>query len=319
MKEGAWMPALFRNHRRLFYTMAGLALLALAAGCGQGDKAAQNAPVIGILDTAKAIQGHPQYQQVQVLQREINTIQAQAKLADTKAKQAYEQEKTAAAMDMDSLAKAMEQQYQARMKGKQNELTQRLKDKAAALNNDNNIKLDAYVKELDQEYQNQIFNLQVKLRTLQLTSEEQASIQKELEALQTERMNKITARQTELSNAMKKEMEAEEKIAQKELEAYSQTMQQETNERLERRNKELSAKVQSSIGSLQASETAQGVQSAEEKKKELAALKESILQDLRNTAAQIAQDRGLEIILADVKIYTNAVDITDELLQGIKD
>lgn len=311
------MPALSKNHRRFIYTIAGLALLTLASGCWRGDQA-QDSLVVGILDTAKAIQGHPQYQQVQALQQEINTILARAKLADAKAKQNYEQERTSAAMDMDTLAKAMEQQYQARMKGKQNELTERLNVKATALRNDNNSKLDAYVKELDQEYQSQIFNLQVKLRTLQMTKEEQAEVQKELDAIQTERMNKITARQTELSNAMQKEMETEEKTAQEELKAYSQTMQQESKERLERRNKELSAKVQSSISKLQTGEVNQDVQTAEGKKQELAALQESIRQDIKNKAAEIAQRRNLEIILADVKIYTNAVDITEELLQEIK-
>ena len=64
------------------------------------------------------------------------------------------------------------------MAGKHDELNRQLQAQSEAMRQEINEQVDKYVRELDQSYQNRNFALQIKLKTIDLTKEEQAAIQK---------------------------------------------------------------------------------------------------------------------------------------------
>ncbi|HWQ62038.1 MAG TPA: hypothetical protein VN521_06980, partial [Negativicutes bacterium] len=210
---------MLRNYARIAFIAAVVASL-VVAGCGSQQAKTTPAPApskLGVIDMDKAIKAHPRYADVMRIQKE-NAALASGLDAD---------KAQAAGMPGPDGASGLEQaaakEFEARMTAKDAEVRTRLETAAEQVRRDMTSELDAYVRELDKEYQPKLFNLQLKLKTVQLSKEEAAALQVEVDKLQQERAVKTAARQQELLNKADAAMKAKQSVSEQEMADYART------------------------------------------------------------------------------------------------
>jgi len=293
---------------------------AFTAGCFNKSAKDTNAipASVGVIDMTKAVQAHPKYQQLIVLKQQLNTLIAQAQ-----AKQQPISSLSSAKplQDHAALNTALEQEYKEKMSAKQSELHQALVAKADQLRSQLATEFKEYTEEIDKEYQPQIFSLQLKLKTLQLSKEEMASFQAELEKLQQTRSEKLTAKEKQLSEQMDKTMAPEQVAVEQELAAYSQQLNNQLAQKAAAKGAEIEARNSFSAADANAaavSNMRELEQQAGMKRQEISALEQAIIQDVRDKAAKVAAERQLDTIIANVQINVNAMDITEAVIAEFK-
>lgn len=303
-----------------------MVLLVLVAATGCFNKSAQQdtaAPAgIGVIDLNKAVEVHPKYQQLLTLKKELNTIVAQAEVEQQQAAaKAKPQAGGLLAPDGAALNTALEQEFKEKMAAKQTELQQTLAAKAADLHSKLGTELKEYSSEVDQEYQPQIFNLQLKLKTVQLNQEELTALQAEVQQLQQMRSEKLAVKEKELSERMNASLAPEQAAAEQQLAAYAKELQAELAQKAAAASAEIAARNQTSLDSLApdpGAVTGQLAQQAGMKRQEIQVLEEFILQDVRDKAAKIAAERQLDSVIANVRVNVSAMDITEAVIAEFK-
>jgi hypothetical protein len=299
-----------RNCARFFLVAAFSAFLVIA-GCGSQQAKTTPPPAqskIGIIAMDRAIKAHPKYAEVQRLQNDYAVLAARVDA---------ERAQGSAGAGLSPAAgaeQAAAKEFDARMGAKQSEVKTRLQAAAEQTNREMAAELDAYARELDQEYQPKLFSLQLKLKTVQLSKEEAAPIQAEMDKLQQERADKIAARQRELFAKADDVMKGKQSDAEKELAAYAQTLNSELAGKLAERQAE-------TVNRLTPPGTAGGGTEAGKMaalQRDIASLQEFILSDIRDKAAKVAVQSDLDTVLAEVKVNVNATDITDAVIAEFK-
>lgn len=294
-----------------------LALMMLVAGCStkkvQDTKEPQ--PLVGIVDMKKAAQSHPKYKQVLALEEEVRSISAQAQAQQ--AAMAQSAQKTlnlseTSQGDLAELNKTFQQEFTEKMSLKEQEVNTRLAAKENSIHQTLSDEFKVYTDEIDKEYQPQIFNLQLKLKTVQLEKEEAASLQEQLETLQTKRAEKIAEKQKQLAGQMTEKMAPDKAAAQQELEAYSKQVNQEISQKAAAKQEEIAARNMQtlSLPGNTAQESGNGQQQAMMKQQELKALQDWIVQDISDKTGKVAIESGLEAVLTNVTVNVSGVDIT---------
>lgn len=303
-----------------------MVLLVLVAATGCFNKSAQQdtaAPAgIGVIDLNKAVEVHPKYQQLLTLKKELNTIVAQAEVEQQQAAaKAKSQAGGLLPPDGAALNTALEQEFKEKMAAKQAELQQTLAAKAGDLHSKLETELKEYSSEVDQEYQPQIFNLQLKLKTVQLNQEELTALQAEVQKLQQMRSEKLAVKEKELSERMNASLAPEQAAAEQQLAAYAKELQAELAQKAAAASAEIAARNQASLDSLApdpGAVTGQLAQQAGMKRQEIQVLEEFILQDVRDKAAKIAAERQLDSIIANIQVNVSAMDITEAVIAEFK-
>lgn len=292
------------------------AALAAAAGCSKppSDTKAPVQGAIGIMDMAKAIKAHPKYAELDRLNRELNTIAAQAEQRIAQQPAGISAGMPAAAGT--GLSDALQQEFNAQMAQKQSELQKRLDAEANALRSKLSDQMRQYAAEIDKEYQPQIFSFQLKLKTVQLAKEEAEKIQKEIESLQSARNTKLAAKEKELAASLEAEMLPLQKAAEQEMSVYAQELNAKNQRTFAQKSAEIAARSGPAPSSL--TDSASLEQQAGMKKQEIAALEQYIIKDIRDKAAKVAIDKKLDTVLANVRINIQAVDITDLVIAEFK-
>lgn len=302
-----------RNCARLLIVAAVIASLVIA-GCGS-QQAKTTPPAqskIGLIVMEKAIKAHPKYGDVQRLQKDYAALAARIE-----AEQAQGLAATAGLPSTESpagLQQAAAKEFEARMAAKEGEVRTRLQADADQVSRGMAAELDAYARELDQEYQPQIFSLQLKLKTVQLSKEEAAPLQAEMDRLQKERAAKISVRQQELLAKTDAVMKGKQSEAEKELAAYAQSLNGELAGKLAGRQAEMANRIAppGTTGGTAAAEKLAATG------RDIAALQEAIILDIRDKAAKVAVQSGLDTVLAEVKVNVSATDITDAVIAEFK-
>jgi Skp family chaperone for outer membrane proteins len=296
-----------------------LALMMLVAGCGtkQVQDTKEPQTQVGVVDIKKAVQSHPKYNQLLSLEQEARTIAAQAE-----AQQAAMAQKAQEALvlpeasqgELAEMNKAFQQEFTDKMSVKEKEINTRLAAKENAIHQTLTGELKTYADALDKEYQPQIFNLQLKLKTVQLTKEEAASLQEQLQSLQTQYSDKMSQKQNQLSAQMNEKMAPDKAAAAQELEAYSKLVNEEISKLASAKQAEIAARNVKTLPmtSNQATDTI-GQQLAM-KQQEIQALQNSIIQDIKDKTGKIAIESGFEAVLTNVVINVSGVDITDAVI-----
>ena len=295
------------------------------AGCGTKAEdtttpAPAPAPQVGIIDMNKAIKAHPQYNQLMTLGQQADTMVAQ-----------FEAQQLAAARtapapaapipDMSQnqvaeLHKASEQEFNAKMSAKQDELSPRITAKADAARQTLSAEMKAYNDQLDKEYQPQIFNLQLKLKTVQLNKEEAAAQQAELEKIQAKRSEALGLKQKQL-NARMDELIAPEKAAvDEQLATYSKDLDAQISKQAAAKQAEIVARgQQQQIPIAPTNQATSGMpEQLAMKKQEFEALQGSILANITEKTAKVATENGYEAVLTNVAVNVSAVDITTQVI-----
>ena len=302
-----------KNCARLLLVAAVTASL-VVAGCGS-QQAKTTPPAqskIGLIVMETAIKAHPKYADVQRLQKDYAALSARI--------DAEQAQSLAAGAGLPAtgspagLEQAAAKEFEARMTAKEAEVRTRLQAAADQVGRGMEADLDAYARELDQEYQPQIFSLQLKLKTVQLSKEEVAPLQAEIDRLQKERAAKISVRQQELIAKNDAVMRGKQSEAEKELTAYAQSLNGELAGKLAGRQAEMANRI--------ATPEATGGTAAAEKlaatDRDIAALQEAIILDIRDKAAKVAVQSGLDTVLAEVKVNVSATDITEAVIAQFK-
>ncbi len=302
------------NHKFLIMI---LALMMLVAGCStkkvQDTKEPQ--PLIGIVDMKKAVQSHPKYKQVLSLEQEVRSVSAQAQAQQAAMAQNAQKMLNLSETSQEDLAelnKTFQQEFTEKMSLKEQEVNTRLATKENSIRQTLSDEFKVYTDELDKEYQPQIFNLQLKLKTVQLAKEEAASLQEQFETLQTQRAEKIAEKQKQLTEQMVEKMAPDKAAAQQELEAYSKQVNQEISQKAAAKQEEIAARNMQTLslpGNTE-QESDNGQQQVMMKQQELQALQESIIQDINDKTGKVAVESGLEAVLTNVAVNVSAVDIT---------
>lgn len=297
-------------------------VVAFTAGCfNKPAKDTNISPVsTGVIDIAKAVQAHPKYQQLTSLKQQLNMIIAQAQAKQQSVPSPLLVNPT---QDNAALNTALEQEYKEKISAKQSELHQGLVVKADQIHNQLAAELKEYTSELDKEYQPQIFSLQLKLKTLQLSKEEMAAMQAELEKLQQTRSEKLAAREKQLAEQMNRIMDPEQVAVEKELAAYSQQLNSQLAKKAADKGAEIEARNNSAAANTNlANAIADNMHELEQqagmKRQEISILEQAIIQDVRDKSAKVAAERQMDTIITNVQVNINAVDITQAVIAEFK-
>lgn len=296
-----------------------LVFMMLVAGCG--IKKVQDAkeppqPQIGIVDMEKAVKSHPKYNQLLSLEQEVRSLAAQEQ-----ARQAVLHQETqeggvmtphSSSDELTELSKGFQQEFTENMEIKQQEINARLAEKEKVSHAELAQELQAYGEQLEKEYQPQIFNLQLKLKTIQLSKEEAASIQQQLEDLQRQHAEKIADKQKELSARMTEKMAPEKKAADQEMESYSKQLNEQIAKKAAAKQAEIAARNAGQTALQVTPQPVNGTSSQQlvMKQQEAQVLQDAIFQDIKDKTGKVAVASGLDAVLTNVAVNVNAVDIT---------
>lgn len=304
---------MLKNRRNISIAVAMVIVLGFVAGCASKPspdaKSVENQPTIGVMDMDKAIKNHPKYNEFLRLQQEFNSLTSEAQAESAPAQ-------TPGPDEVAGLASAADQEFRAKMAAKQAEIETGLRASAEELHHKQAGEMDAYAQELDKEYQPKIFDLQLKLKTVQLTKEQAAALEADIAAIQKERTAKLASRQQELAGKMDEMMAAKQATAQSELGSYSRELHAAIGSKLSAQQAEVAGR--SSPRAPLSGTASEKAQAAAFKRQEVNVLQEFILNDIRDKGAKIAVEKGLSTVLAGVRANISAVDITDAVIAEFK-
>lgn len=305
-----------KNMLRFLFFLVSVALVTSGCSFWKSQDTKPPAPQVGIIDMNKAIKAHPRYNEAAMLEKQYNALAAKVQ-AGTSLPQPVEQ----AAPDMtnvaDGINAALEQEFNAKMADKKAELNAGLKAKAEEFHSKLSADLAAYREEIDKIYQPQIFSLQLKLKTVQLTNEEMASLQTELERLQNERKTKLASKEQELDKKLDAMMAPEQAAVEQQLSAYARQLHNELSQKGAAQTAEIASRNQPPVSSQSSQADLSSLeQQLTAKQREIQSLQQFIIEDIRSKAAKTAAERGLEAVLAKAKVNISAVDITDAVISS---
>lgn len=302
----------------LFTCLLCLGALLLLSSCASktATEPVQPGLKLAVIDMDKALQSHPKYQERSALQKELNTLLANQQVLAEQAAQTTIDEKVPdqAPLDITTGPDQQQQQYQAKMAAKHAELNAHFDEEYAALRKQSSDEYDAYSAALDKEYQPAIFDLQLKLKTLQLSKEEGQALQDKLEKLRQEKSDQLAARQQLLSTALTAKLAELQQQSTAEMDRYGQQVTAElvpvsppvTPTAADRSVQEPPAKP----SGLSPDE----LQAINRLKAKIAALDDFMIQDIENQCGKIALAKGYELVVTNVTANISADDITAEVI-----
>lgn len=303
-----------------------LVFVLFIAGCGTKQQAQDTteppAPQVAVVDMNKAIKAHPKYNQLMALGQQADTIAAQLE-----AQQLAGTRQTAVAAipnpnmtdnQLAELNKASSQEFSAKMAAKQDELTPRIAAKAETVRATLSNEMNAYTEQLDKEYKPQIFNLQLKLKTVQLTKEETTGLQAELEKLQNQRSDALKVKHDQLAGRMDELVAPEKAAVEQQLAAYAKELNVEISQKAATKQAEIVARANEqqlpATGVSQPDQPSNDMAPLTAKKQEIQALQESIIADITDKTSKVAIDGGFAAVLTNVTVNVSAVDITTQVI-----
>lgn len=299
-----------------------LVLVMFIAGCGTKqvqDTKAPNQPVVGTFDINKVIKAHPKYNQLIALQEQANGMAAEVEAKQIVAMQKMQDSLAVPQMsqgDMVELNKSFEQDFNRKMSAKQAELNTRFTAKEEAVHRTMYEEIKNYNDQLNKEYEPQIFNLQLKMKTVQLTKEETALLQTELERLQNQRAEKTSVKEQQLAAKMDELLAPEKATAEQELMTYSKQLNEEISKQVAAKQTEMAARIpQKPLASEDNKQATSDIeQQLTMKQQEIQALQDFITENIKDKAGKVAMERGLEAVLINTVVNVSGYDITDVLI-----
>lgn len=290
-------------------------LMLINVGCGKKPPEPKPAEqsAFAVIDMQKAVQAHRKYAAYQDLLRQYKTLAQEADME----KEEELQMGTQAAIDplyLQEIEKALQEEFVAKVTAKEKEINERLNKKAQTISAELDAEFNKYARQLDDEYQSQIFNLNLKMRTLNLTKEERVAFQEKIDALDKEYHAKMSDKERELIKKIDKMMETDKVAAEKEIADYATSVNRELSER------SMQAMVPPKVDIPRKEEGARSekAQKAAMKKLECTAMEESIIGDIKSKVEKIAAQRNLQAVFGNVLVNVQAIDITDAVIAELR-
>ncbi len=307
------------QHDRL-RALAAVGLLGIAlfaAACGTPKNGVLTRDRIAIVNWQTAEKAHPDYAKLEqgekILKDLVTRRQKQEQLAKAQ---------------MGSLAKLrglrqvskqnyFEADFNTRMYEVQQRENARLQKVSAVYAAEIEEQLGPRRREIEDTYQLRIFNLRAKLDNVRMKPEERKQAEEELAQLQHERGAKIGAIQAEKQAMLDEKMQAELAIGKENMQKAAEGLRAQASESLasdDERDDSLLKKAQPAL------EKALAImdQEIDKQQEKNDRLRQSIADDIANEAVRLAHEKRYTVVLKQVKINLRADDITDSIVQSLK-
>ena len=283
--------------------------------CGVSKKESQIQQPYGVADLETLVKSHPKYSEYFKQETEYNHLLIQYKneqkrLIEASSRQASIRE----SVEDQNLRLTAENELKLRIREKEEELNKKLADlyteiEAKHHGSTGNCNLES----LTPEERAHMANLQMKLTVLGVTGEEKDKVKKELHEFLNARSFPSFAMKG-WSEAEIKVMTAAKEKGKAELEAYAEAQAEEIRTRLEKERQEAAQNREKNLiypGAEQFNGRWQA--QLEAKQKEMAALKDSIMEDIRREAGRVASEKNLKMIFTKYRANVSAVDVTSDV------
>lgn len=308
-----------------------LILTALLAGCGTKPTQETTPPVVpkvGVIDMDMAVKAHPKYKELLELGKKADGIAASLQAEKfSMAQQAQQLQNLSmpfvsetSQQELLELSKTFEQEVNSQLVAKEREIQEKLMGKADGINKELTAEMNAYSEQVEKEYQPQLFNIQLKLKIVQLSKEEAALLQAEQEKLQAQRDETIKQKHEELSKRMEERMKAARAPLEQEALTYRKQLEDELAKKMADKQAEILSRDNGQhIPTLPMQDGNQQMpEELAKKQQEIDALQGLILDDITDKTAKIAVQNGFELVLTRVIVNISAVDITTQVINECK-
>lgn len=305
-----------RLHRQIISLLLVVCLCGLIAGCGPiscgRTESTATGPQYGVADMEQLMHAHPAYSDYFHLEQEYRNLQAQyeAERQQLIARSAQAQKQLQAALSSGEIEKSLNTEYRTKLKLREDEWNQKLQKKYREL-------LAAEKKpssELHQDIDLEIVNLQLKLRALQLHPDEREQMEKRLAELLLQR-DGVLFNGAALSAEAQTELQALREEAEKDLQAYADAVVKELSQKRTDAQARLAHEAALQIQPEGGDEWSHRWQEKlTAKQKEIKDLENKMTEDIRQEAAQVANDKHLEMIFSRYRTNIKATDVTTDIL-----
>ena len=270
------------NRSRTVVALGIICLVLWSAGCAVNPTTSTTPtkapePVYAMVDMQKVLDAHPERARLRKMEQDLAALDAAA------------QDKSplleAAKTEFESAMKIRQNQDQAMIEKKQSELTELL-----------NVERRQFIEKLDTEYQPLLFNIDLKLKSLQNSPTESQALQQEKARLENERQQKLKNKEDELAARFQSEMKEFAQALNAKSEAYAKKW-------MDDRMQELQKPVVSP--------------EREKQRQEIVALSGQMMKDVRNAVATVADREKIELVWLKPAVRKSVKDITELVTQEI--
>lgn len=266
-------------------TIVGLGIICLvlwSAGCAVNPTAPTTPakapePVFAMVDMQKLLEAHPERVRLRKMEQDLAALDA--------ATQDKSQLLEAAKIEFESAMKIRQNQDQAMIEKKQAELTEQL-----------NVERRQFIEKLETEYRPLLFNIDLKLKSLQNSPTESQSLQQEKSRLENERQQKLKTKEDELIAHFQSEMKGFSQALNAKSEAYAKKW-------MDNRMQELQKPVVAP--------------EREKQRQEIVALSGQMMHDVRNAVAMVAEREKIELVWYKPAVRKSVKDITELVTREI--
>lgn len=271
----------FNIQRKAFAALALGCILAWSAGCASTPPVAAPVkppePVHAMVDMQKLLEAHPS--RAKLRQMEQDLAAADAKAADT-----------SAAME------TARQEYETAMKVRQNEDKAALEKKQTQLGDELNEQRRLFIVALEAEYRPLLFNLDLKLKTVQQSPTQTQALQKEREQLENQSRQKLKVKEDELAARFQKEMDAYAESLSDQSEAYAKNWMDERMQRIK---------------------NASVAPEREKQSEAIVALSDRMIREIRSAVVKVAVQEKIEMVWLRSAARLPLKDITDSVAREL--
>lgn len=292
---------------------AALAASLFLGGCGDKKEAPQPPQeTYGVADLETLVKAHPDYASYFKLEAEYKGLLSQYQAEQKRLTHtAAARQKMEASLHSEAAEKARREEYETRVKIKEDSLNSQLRNFYNEIENRHRQEGTTVLSGALPEESREIANLQMKLKVLRISGDEKEKAEKRLDELLSRRF--AGKDQHGWTEAEKKQMEDKKAAASAELEAYAA----ETAADIRRKTEE----AQRAISDTPLPEPELWNQEWEDRLKkkqgEMAAVKEKIMKDIREKAAETASKRHLVMIFSSYRANVTALDVTGDIVNEL--
>ena len=270
------------NRPKYLVVVALTCTLAWSAGCSStpstpSSPAKTPEPSYAMVDMQKLLELHPS--RAKLRQMEQAFAVAEAKTAD----------KTA-------LLDAARAEFEAAMKIRQNQDKAELADKQKQLGDQLNEERRLFIEKLEAEYRPLLFNIDLKLKTVQHLPTDAQALQQEKARLEAERQQKLKNKEDELDARFQKEMDA-----------LAQELAAKTDDYAKKWMDDRMQQLQSPVVSPE----------REKQRQEIVELSSRMIKEVRAAVDKIAAQEKIEIVWLKQAVRKPVKDITDSVAREI--
>ena len=272
----------FANRSKTIVVLGVLGLALWSAGCAKNSSTPATPPkapepVYAMVDVQRLLEIHPERVRLRKMEQALAALDA-------------------AASDKSPLLEAAKTEFESAMKIRQNQDQAMIEKKQSELTELLNVERRQFIEKLDTEYQPLLFNIDLKLKSLQNSPTESQALHQEKARLENERQQKLKNKEDELAARFQSEMKEFAQALNAKSEAYAKKW-------MDDRMQELQKPVVSP--------------EREKQRQDIVALSGRMLQDVRNAVAAVAEREKIELVWLKPAVRKSVKDITELVTQEI--